>query len=184
MARGRKNTTDETKRQCFILYDELQSYSAVGRQLKLAPNTVKSIVHNSGLIARFNPLLQEIANIKKDSNDKLLDIIQSSAYKTTTELALGKLDSDTLDFEIGKNGIRSLIALIGNSFDKGIAYDRLQLDKRKVDIAERTLGLKEQELQARILNPEAFTSVTIVNDSSKANEWYEKHGTDKPYLQD
>ncbi len=167
MARGRRNTTDETRKQCFILYDDLQSYSAVGRKLNLAPNTVKNIVTNKDFIAKFNPLLQQIAIIKKDSNEKLLDIIQSTQYKATTELALGKLDSETLDYEIGKNGIRSLIALIGNSFDKGMAYERLQLDERKVDIAERTLTLKETELQARIDNPDAFNEVIIINEANE-----------------
>jgi len=174
VARGKRVIPEETKRQCFILYDELQSYSAVGKELDLAPNTVKSTLLRQGNIEKYKPLLHSIAVIKENSNKKLLDILLSDKYKNTTELALGKLDSDTLDFEINKNGIRSLIALIGNSFDKTIAYEKLQLDKRKVDIAERTLELKETELQARIDNPEAFNNIVIVKDTDEIAMQYQE----------
>ena len=95
--RGRKTLTDDTRKQVFILYDELHTYQGVAKRLDLATNTVKSIVNNPKFIAQFKPLMQQIAIIKKDSNDKLLDIIKSTQYKTTTELALGKLDSETLE---------------------------------------------------------------------------------------
>jgi len=170
--RGRKTITDDTRKQVFILYDELQSYLAVGKRLNLAPNTVKSIINNAKFIAKFNPLMQRIANIKKDSNEKLLDLIKSTQYKTTTELALGKLTSETLDYEIGKNGIRSIIALIGNSFDKGMAYERLMLDKEKVSLQRDTFELKKQELQARIDNPDAFATVTIINDADEITKYH------------
>ncbi len=174
MARGRRNTTDETKRQCFILYDDLQSYSEVGRRLNLAPNTVKSIVNNRELIAKFNPLLQEIANIKEESNETLLEMLNGTQYSNITKNAMNLLTTENMEKEINTRGIRALITITGISYDKAMAYKRLMIDERKLDIAERTLQLKEQELQARIDNPEAFNNIVIVKDTDEAYTQYQE----------
>ena len=167
MARGRRNTSDETKRQCFILYDDVQSYSEVGRRLNLAPNTVKSIVHNKELIAKFNPLLQEIANIKEESNETLLEMLNGTQYANITKNAMDLLTTENMQNEINTRGIKALITITGISYDKTMAYKRLMIDERKLDLAERTLALKEQELQARIDNPEAFSNIIIVKDTDE-----------------
>ena len=108
---------------------------------------------------------------RQQNNETLLEMIKSVRYQDIVSDTLSIFTKDNLQLEFDSRGLRSLIALQGNAFDKGMAYERLQLDKRKVDIAERTLELKEQELKARIDNPEAFTSVTIINDAPLENRY-------------
>lgn len=102
---------------------------------------------------------------RQQNNESLLEMIKSVRYQDIVSDVLSIFTLENLKVEFDIRGLRSLIALQGNAFDKGMKYESLQLDKRKVDIAERTLELKEEELRARIDNPEAFASVTIINDA-------------------
>ena len=164
MARGRKETPEETKRRCFILYDELQSYSGVGRQLDLAPNTVKSIILNANNIAKYGDLMQQIAKRKQENNDDLIERIKGIRYNEIVGDVLSLFTLKNMRTEMEVRGMRALIALQGNMLDKGMAYEKLVLDKRRIELAERTLELKEQELNARLDNPDAFSNIVIVND--------------------
>lgn len=181
MARGRKETSQENIKQCIVLYNELQSYSEVGRQLNLAPNTVKRIVNDKAIIANHSDILQKIAKIKENSNIDLLSKIKSIRYNAIVDDVLSLFTKANMEIEFKQRGMRALIALQGNMFDKGITYQRLELDKRKVDLTERALELKERELNARIENPESFATVTIINDVDEVAAYYKKNGTMEEY---
>lgn len=129
---------------------------------------------NSQFLDTYNKNVQE-------NNESLLEMIKSVRYQDIVSDVLSIFTLENLKAEFDTRGLRSLIALQGNAFDKGMAYERLDLDKRKVNIAERTLELKEQELQARIDNPDAFAAITIINDSEAVDSWYDKNGTNTAY---
>ena len=115
---------------------------------------------NSQFLDSYNKNVQE-------NNETLLEMIKSVRYQDIVSDTLSIFTKENLQQEFDMRGLRSLIALQGNAFDKGMAYERLELDKRKVSIQERTLELKEEELKARIDNPDAFATVTIVNDANE-----------------
>jgi hypothetical protein len=96
-------------------------------------------------------------------------MIKSVRYQDIVSDVLSIFTLENLNKEFDARGLRSLIALQGNAFDKGMALEKLELDKRKTVIAERTLTLKEEELNARIENPNAFANVTIVNDANEVS---------------
>ena len=70
---------------------------------------------------------------------------------------------------------------MGNSFDKALATERLELEKRAMTLKERTLELKEKELNARIENPDAFSNVVIIDDTKEAYKYYQANGMDEQY---
>jgi hypothetical protein len=106
---------------------------------------------------------------RQENNKTLLDMIKSVRYQDIVSDVLSIFTLENLNKEFDARGLRSLIALQGNAFDKGMALEKLELDKRKTVIAERTLTLKEEELNARIENPNAFANVTIVNDANEVS---------------
>ena len=167
------------------LHKKGNSVLSISRDMDISRATVTKFVKDKKYTndPKVDSLLNKMQDIEDKSYETLLEMLESKQYAAITKTAISLLTEENLQNEIDTRGIRSIIALMGNSYDKTLALSRLRLDERKVDIAERTLQLKEQELNARMLNPEAFTSVTIVNDSDKVNEWYKEHGTDKPYIQ-
>lgn len=122
-----------------------------------------------------NRVLNKMDQIEQESNDDLLEIIKSTQYSEITKRAMKLLTPDNLEEEFAKRGIGKLIVLMGNSFDKALATERLELEKRAMTLKERTLELKEKELNARIENPEAFTTVTIINDIEEAKVHYKEN---------
>jgi transposase len=113
----------------------------------------------------INRFLNRVKQIEQEANDELLELVKSTQYSEITKNAMALLTPDNLQKEFTDRGIAKLITLIGNSFDKTFAYERLQLDKRRMDIQERELELKEKELEARMENPDAFATVQIINDA-------------------
>jgi len=112
-----------------------------------------------------NRYLNKIKQIEQEANDELLELVKSTQYSEITKNAMALLTPENLQHEFSQRGIAKLITLIGNSFDKTFAYEKLQLDKRRMDIHERELELKEQELKARMENPDAFAAIQIINDA-------------------
>jgi len=165
MARGRKSTPQHTIRQCFILQGELKTYSAIGRALELAPNTVKSILLNETYIAKYGDLMQEIAKIEKDSNLEIIELVKSNRYSKIANDIVGLFTIENLTKEMGISGIRNLTNLLGNTVDKTMAIKKLDIDEKRLELQIRTLELKEKELNARLDNPEAFAVVQIINDA-------------------
>jgi len=173
--------TNQQKDQIITLSTiEKKNNTQIARLMGVSRGSIIKVIKsgwslNQQFLDTYNKNVQE-------NNDKLLDMIKSVRYSDIVKDGLSMFNKENMQTEFELRGLRSIIALVGNSFDKGMAYEKLDLDKRKVELQERTLELKEQELQARLENPEAFTTVTIIDDSDKVNEWYAKHGTDKPYI--
>lgn len=163
MRGGRRGYDEEKQREIVMLYYELQNYSQVAKRLKIAPNTVRNLVLDDKKMQKHVPLLKEYERLQEESNETLLDHLKSIQYAKITKDVMDLMTPENLKAEFDARGIRSLISLMGNSFDKAMAYERLQLDKR-------TLELKERELQARLDNPDAFATVTIVNDAPHKKE--------------
>ena len=109
---------------------------------------------------------------EQKNNEELLDIIKSVRYKDIAVDGISIFTKENMQKEFDTRGLRSIIALVGNTLDKGMAYEKLQLERAKLDIQERTLELKEQELQARLDNPDAFATVQIINDAPVEGKQY------------
>ena len=109
---------------------------------------------------------------EQKNNEELLDIIKSVRYKDIAVDGISIFTKENMQQEFDTRGLRSIIALVGNTLDKGMAYEKLQLERAKLDIQERTLELKEQELQARLDNPDAFATVQIINDAPVEGKQY------------
>jgi hypothetical protein len=128
-----------------------------------------------------NRVLNKMDQIEQESNDDLLEIIKSIQYSNITKNAMKLLTPDNLEEEFVKRGIGKLIVLMGNSFDKALATERLELEKRAMTLKERTLELKEKELNARIENPDAFSNVVIIDDTKEAYKYYQANGMEEQY---
>ena len=167
MKKKRTNITPEIKRQIVVLYSDMQSYTAVAKHLNIAINTVKNVWLKKDTDTDLCKIVQSYAKVKKESNESLLEMLVGTQYAAITKNAMDLLTTANMEKEINTRGIKALITITGISYDKTMAYKRLLLDERKVELAERTLELKETELQARIDNPDAFATVTIINDADE-----------------
>jgi len=170
----RTNITPDMKRQIVVLYSDLQNYSTVAKRLDIAVNTVKNVWLKKDTDTDLCKVVQSYAKIKKESNETLLEMLNGSQYANITKNAMDLLTTANMEKEINTRGIKALITITGISYDKTMAYKRLELDTRKVELAERTLELKETELQARIDNPEAFSNIIIVKDTDEIAMKYEE----------
>ena len=154
-------------RMIYLKTEEQKSDSAIAKLLGVSRGTViKYLKNNLYIKSKQNEqFVQQYKEIKQNEAKEILDIVRSEKYSTIANNIVDLFDKESLKTERDERGIRSLTALLGNTIDKTIALKRLTLEERKVDIAERTLQLKEQELQARIENPDAFATVQIINDA-------------------
>lgn len=154
-------------RMIYLKTEEQKTDSAIAKLLGVSRTSVtKYCKDNLYIKSKQNKqFVQQYKKIKQDEAKEILDIVRSEKYSTIASDIVNLFDKESLMKERDIRGIRSLTALLGNTIDKTIKLKQLALDERKVDIAERTLELKEQELQARIDNPDAFATVTIVNDA-------------------
>lgn len=158
--------TNEQKDQIVILKEtEHKNNTEIARLTGVNRGTVIKVLQSDHKVGKH--FLDTYNKNVQENNNKLLDMIKSIRYQDIVSDVLSIFTKDNLQLEFEQRGLRSLIALQGNAFDKGMAYEKLQLDKRKVSIQERTLELKEEELKARIENPDAFATVTIVNDANE-----------------
>lgn len=172
MSRGRKKTDDKTVRECIVLYQELQNYSAVARHLNVAVNTVKNIMNNDELMQKHSDLLQKYAKEKKKETNDIIELVRSTRYINIANDIVDMLDREGLEQERNKNGIRNLINLLGNTVDKTIKVKELSIKEKQLELSIRQLDLKEREFEARLENPEAFATVQIVNDAPTRDDSY------------
>lgn len=177
MPRGRKMTDDKTVRECIVLYEELQNYSAVAKRLNIAVNTVKNIVNNDELLQKHSDLMQKYAKVKeKDTND-LIELVKSARYTDIANNIVDMFNRDNLEEERKTNGIRNLISLLGNTVDKTIKIKNLEVRQKELEISLRQLAIKEKELELRISNPELFHTVNIINDAPTIRDEYNEQHT-------
>jgi len=156
--------TNAQKDQIVILKEiEHKNNTEIARLVRVNRGSVINVLKSGWKVNQ--QFLNTYNENNKENNDKLLDIIKSIRYNDIVDNVLSLFTKENMEIEFKERGMRALIALQGNMFDKGMAYEKLQLDKRKVTVSERTLELKEEELQARIDNPEAFATVQIINDA-------------------
>lgn len=167
MKNKRTHITPEIKRQIVVLYSDLKCYSTVAKRLDIAVNTVKNVWLKKDKDTDLCKVVQSYAKVKKESNETLIEMLNGTQYANITKNAMDLLTTANMQKEINNRGIKALITITGISYDKTMAYKRLMIDERKLDLAERTLALKEQELQARIDNPEAFSNIIIVKDTDE-----------------
>ena len=102
MPRGRSSTPDHIVRQCFILQEELRTYSAIGRRLNLAPNTVKRILNDKDNIAKYGDLMQEIAKIQEKANNEIIQMIDSNRYSELANNIMDLFTQEALEEELKK----------------------------------------------------------------------------------
>ena len=156
--------TNAQKDQIVILKEnEQKNNTEIARLVGVSRASVISVLKSNWTVN--SQFLDTYNKNEQENNAKLLDMIKSIRYKDIVSDGLSMFTKGNMQIEFDMRGMRSIIALVGNSFDKGMAYEKLELDKRKVEIQERTLELKERELEARIENPDAFATVHIVNDA-------------------
>ena len=167
---ARKKLTPQKKKEICTLYEDIGSYNGVAKKAKVVPNTVKKVWLNKDTDPDLRDFVQEYRSIKKQSDQELLDKIRSSQYANITQTAMNLLNEYNLETEIQQRGIRSLITLIGNSADKVIATEELEIKKRQMSVKEKELALRERELEARLEQPDAFKDVQIINDAPEPKE--------------
>ena len=156
--------TNEQKDQIFILSkQEGKNNTEIAALMGLNRGTIIKVLKSDWTVGQH--FLDTYNKNVQQNNEKLLDMIKSIRYQDIVSDGLSMFSKENMQEEFKMRGLRSIIALVGNSFDKGMALEKLELDKRKVEVAERTLELKEQELKARMENPEAFATVQIINDA-------------------
>jgi len=161
--------TNAQKDHIVILkQNEQKSNTEIARLVGVSRGSVINLLKTDWTVNK--QFLDDYNKNEQKNNEELLDMIKSIRYKGIVSDGLSMFTKENMQLEFDNRGLRSIIALVGNSFDKGMAYERLELDKRKTNIQEKTLELKVQELQARLDNPEAFHSVTIINDAPKDKE--------------
>lgn len=159
--------TNEMIEQAFILYEELNSMQKVADKLKVSKGTVSNILRKHNKNERHIKLLDDYRKTREESNKKLLEMLQSSQVDYVVNLAIKKLNSSNMDYDIEKSGIGNMYRLIGMFTDKQLNIKDMKLKERQMALRERELELKEKELELRITNPEMFHSVQIVNDAPK-----------------
>ena len=79
-------------------------------------------------------------------------------------------EAQTLRNEIAKGGMRNIVGAYKIIIDTTLSINDMDIKSRQLEVRERELELKEMELKARIDNPDAFTSVTIINDAPKPKD--------------
>lgn len=163
--------SNEQKDQIVILKEtENKNNTEISRLLGIDRGTVIKVLKSGWKVNQ--QFINTINENRQIENNNLLEKIKSIRYNDIVTDVLSLFTKENMQNELDVRGMRSLIALQGNMLDKAMAYERLDLEKRKVDIAERTLELKEEELEARINNPDAFATVQIINDAPKEENIY------------
>ena len=163
--------SNEQKDQIVILKEtENKNNTQISRLLGIDRGTVIKVLKSGWKVNQ--QFINTINENRQIENNNLLEKIKSIRYNDIVTDVLSLFTKENMQNELDVRGMRSLIALQGNMLDKAMAYERLDLEKRKVDIAERTLELKEEELEARINNPDAFATVQIINDAPKEENIY------------
>ena len=163
--------SNEQKDQIVILKEtENKNNTEISRHLGIDRGTVIKVLKSGWKVNQ--QFINTINENRQIENNNLLEKIKSIRYNDIVTDVLSLFTKENMQNELDVRGMRSLIALQGNMLDKAMAYERLDLEKRKVDIAERTLELKEEELEARINNPDAFATVQIINDAPKEENIY------------
>ena len=109
--------------------------------------------------------LQEDPRTKR-AIDKILNIVDNK---------------ETLDNELEKQGgLRAIMGAMKVIVDTNRSALSSAIEERRVLALEKQVKLKEQELELRQSNPEAFAQdIVIVNDIDDAKEYYEKDNKGK-----
>jgi len=160
---------EKINRMIYLKTEEQQTDTAIAKLVGVSRGTViKYLKDNLYIKSRQNEqFVEQYKEIKKKEAQDILDIVRSEKYSTIASNIVDLFDKEALKTERDTRGLRGLTALLGNTIDKTLELRKLDLAERKMIVAERTLELKEEELRARIDNPEAFASVTIINDANE-----------------
>lgn len=161
----------------MLLYTQYENYSKVAKQVGVAVNTVRNVIKRAKKGKKNANRLQEYENIKKNEQKEILELVKSTKYSNIANNIVDLFNKESLENELERYGIKNLISLLGNSIDKTIKVQELELHKEKVALQTRTLELKERELEARLEKPEAFGNVTIINDADDEYGKYRKSHT-------
>ena len=188
MPRGRSSISPYVIREIFILNGKGMTPNKIAQALKIAGNTVRKHLADKDNISKYSNLMNEIEQINENSNNKIIELVKSQQYSNIALNITELFSKDNLTEEFRNNGIRSLISLLGNTVDKTMALKRYEIQEREYGLKERTLAIKERELElkekelnARLENPDAFSNIVIIDDTSLANKYYKDNGIEKQY---
>lgn len=124
-------------------------------------------------------LIDKVNNINKEHNETLIKILRDdNRLPSIVSKILSGIDDDTvIKGLIDTGNIKPLMTVVGVLSDKTIASKRLKIEEGRLRALEKQVKLKEQELELRQSNPEAFAQdIVIVNDIEDAKEHYKvKH---------
>ena len=86
-------------------------------------------------------------------------------------------NEEVLENELKRGGFRNLTGALKMMVESTKIAVSADFEERRLILQEKTLALKERELNARLENPEAFAQpVVIVDDVDEAEQYYK----DKP----
>jgi hypothetical protein len=167
--------TDEQRQHVFVLYEELGSMQKVADALGITKGYVHQILHNKNLKKKSKQLVNAVKQAKQESNNELLELIQSTQVSNIVTLAMSKLTSEAMDKDIERGGIANMYRLIGMFTDKVLSAKDHDIKLKQLEIRQKELAIKEKELELRISNPEAFATVNIINDAPREEDYATTH---------
>ena len=173
-----------TKENVWTLHlSKNMSNTAISKQLKISRPKVIEILKDEKY--KNLRLVDAVKKIEKESTQSLINILKKDTrLPATVNKILNAINKDeVIDAMIAKGDLKQLMTVFGILSDKHFGSKRIDQEERRLTIQDRMAVLKERELNARIEHPDAFSTVTIIDDSHKVNDWYNKNGTDKPYKQ-
>ncbi len=165
------------------LYGQGHSMNEVAKMVGVSKGTVHNAIKRSDVdsttlkirhLERTKKYAEQLTTANEEQTGDMLGFIQSKGITEVCRLAISKLTSKNMDYDIQKNGIGNMYRIIGMFADKVLSARDYEIKLRGMAIREKELAIKEKELELRITNPEAFRDVTIINDAPKHGEAYER----------
>lgn len=166
-----KKLSKEKIEQIFVLYEEMNSMNDVAKALNVSKGVVHKVLNNEQRSHEHERLVNDYKKIREESNNNLIEIMQSNTVDKVVKLAIGKLTSKNMDKDIERGGLGNMYRLVGMFTDKVLSIKDHEIKLKQLSIREKELAIKEKELELRISNPESFATVNIVNDAPKDDKY-------------
>lgn len=172
----------KTKENVWTLHlSKKMSKTAISKQLGISrPKVIEILKDESYKNLR---LIDVVKEIEVKHTESLINILKKdSRLPATVNKILNAINQDeVIDAMIAKGDLKQLMTVFGVLSDKHFGSKRVEQEERRLAIQDRMAVLKERELNARIENPDAFSTVTILNDSKTITDWYKENGTEQEY---
>lgn len=166
----------ETKEHIWFLYKSEQlSKTEIARRIGISRGSVYNVLNEPMPVNE--QIVNDVKKAREESNKKLLDLLRNDDRMTgvSNKILNAINDTDIIDnMKVTPQGLKSLMTVFGIVNDKHIAAKRITLEERRVRATERLADLKEKELEMRMVNPDVFQDVVIIDDAKEAYNHYKE----------